>query len=467
MSDLVYDAGLAPWQEFSGNLRRNRRPMLRALLTSTVLFGAVALIMPAGYRSESELMVRLGQEYLVNADPATTSVFMERKEMVVSEAAMLSAPELAIRVMNEIGLARIYPSIYASIDAQTPGSAQEAMEKALIHFKSHLKVLPVRDSTLLSVSFSNHDPEVAAAVLSRLISDYLQMRRKHFEYSVAATVDQEFGGTRAAMDNAAAALAAFRHNNGIIDFDGQLARMLDERAALIEARDKTVSDVPAQAAQAASLTVSLAEIGTSVPLGREQSASDGARAIHTEVAKLKLRRNELALQFKENVPQLQDVDHQIGMTQTLLHSYQGDLDTRISTGRPTSYDQVEAALKQARGTMAADTARLHRLDQQITDLDRQIAVLDSRRADLERLQHEEKVTQDAFFQAAKRMSEARAHDQMLEAARPNVEVVQAPRVPYQETPTRLIVAVMGVVLGSIIAALIAYMDDLGRVRRAR
>jgi hypothetical protein len=81
----------------------------------------------------------------------------------------------------------------------------------------------------------------------------------------------------------------------------------------------------------------------------------------------------------------------------------------------------------------------------VTDLGQQMAALDGQRSDLERLQHDKKVAQDAFFQAAKRMSEARAHDQMMEAVRPNLEVVQAPRVPYEETPTRLIVAVMGVV----------------------
>ena len=85
--------------------------------------------MPASYRSQSVLMVRLGQEYLVNADPATTSVFMERKEMVASEVAMLTAPELATRVIQEVGLNRIYPSLLRRSTPRFPIASMMLMRK--------------------------------------------------------------------------------------------------------------------------------------------------------------------------------------------------------------------------------------------------------------------------------------------------------------------------------------------------
>ena len=44
-------------------------------------------------------------------------------------------------------------------------------------------MLPVKDLTLISISFKNRDPQVAAAVLSHLVNDYLEMRKQHFEYA--------------------------------------------------------------------------------------------------------------------------------------------------------------------------------------------------------------------------------------------------------------------------------------------
>jgi uncharacterized protein involved in exopolysaccharide biosynthesis len=71
MSDHVIGGDAPPWQQLSWNLQRNRRNMLVALLGCTVLFGGTALVMPAAYRSNSELMVRLGQEYLVGTSKNT------------------------------------------------------------------------------------------------------------------------------------------------------------------------------------------------------------------------------------------------------------------------------------------------------------------------------------------------------------------------------------------------------------
>ena len=123
MSGTVIDSlSPSPWHAVTDCLRRNRRLMLLAFAGASIMGGTVAGIMPASYRSQSVLMVRLGQEYLVNADPATTSVFMERKEMVLaSEVAMLTAPELAIRVIQEVGLNRIYPSLSETVYPASSG----------------------------------------------------------------------------------------------------------------------------------------------------------------------------------------------------------------------------------------------------------------------------------------------------------------------------------------------------------
>jgi uncharacterized protein involved in exopolysaccharide biosynthesis len=116
------------------------------------------------------------------------------------------------------------------------------------------------------------------------------------------------------------------------------------------------------------------------------------------------------------------------------------------------------------GLLAAGEARLAASSARLNEVNQAIAGLDDNRTLLQQLQREQKVAEDAYFQAGRRLNEAIAHDQMMEANKPNVEIVQAARVPYEETWVRVIVAAAGLVLGAVIAAGLAYVDSLGRSR---
>ena len=462
MSDLAINGFPTPWTALRANLRRNSRRMIPVFLGMSALGIGAALYMAPSYKSSSVLMVRLGPEYLVNADPATTSVFMERKEMVASETAMLTAPELAAQVIDELGLAKIYPDIAAKIDPDDHLSALNARERAIVAFSKNLSVLPVKDSTLLSVSFTNHDPELAAAVLDRVLADYIERRRAHFEYSVGNAVSNGLSASRSALDQATTRLAQYKQNHQITDFNDQMTHYADERLELAKARDKAQAEVVALAAEAASLNDALKAIGKSVPLRTESAESDAARDVREALARLELHQSEMALSFRDGAPQLDDLHRQIDTTRSLAGRYGRQQTVRLSTGRPLSYDATEGSLKQAQATLAASTARAAALEDQISALDAKVTQLESSREELLQLQREDKLAEDAFFQAGKRVNETRAHDLMMETNKPNVEIVQAPRVPYKETLTRLIIGASGVLLGGILASLLAWMDSLGR-----
>lgn len=462
MSDIALDGLPTPWSALRDNLRRNRGRMVPIFVGLSALGIGAAVMMSPSYKSNSVLMVRLGPEYLVNADPATTSVFMERKEMVASETAMLTAPELASRVIEDVGLARMYPDLAAKIDLADPQSARDAREHALLAFENHLSVLPVKDSTLLAVSFTSADPFVAAGVLNRLLADYIEQRRVHFEYSGGEAVSEGLSAARAVLDQATSKLAHFKLERGIIDFDTQMSRYSDRRLELTKSSDKAQTEVAALSAEAASLNSALTAIGKFVPLRTETAESDAARDVREALAKLQLREGELQLAFREGTPQLDDVRKQIDTTRTLANRYGRQQSARLASGRPLSYDATEGSLKQTEASLAASTARAAALSGQIAALDTEVRQLETGKSTLAQLQREEKLAEDAFFQAGKRLNETRAHDLMMETNKPNVEIVQTPQVPFKETLKRLIVGASGVLLGGILASLFAWLDSLGR-----
>jgi uncharacterized protein involved in exopolysaccharide biosynthesis len=464
MSTTVIPDSQSPWRDLGGHLSRNRRGMIIAFLSTTILFGGAALLLPPSYKSESVLMVRLGPEYLVNADPANTNAFPERREVAASEIAILTAPELIMRVLNEIGLKRVYPSLADTIDPTDPQSEHDASESALIKFSRHLTALPGKDSTLLNVSYANADPEVAGTVLHQLIGDYLDMRRAHFQYASGPALQTEFKATADRLDAATRRLDALRQHAGISDFDLQIGNLFTEKTDVSRIRDQAQGEVPALRAQVASLQESLDGIGNPVPLQTAAQDGEGLKTVKAAAAQLRLKANELHIGFKNGTPQMEDIQHEIGMAQSLMRSYGQDQNLIVTTGRPIAYDWVQRSLKDTMGLLAASEARLAAASARMDEIDRAIASLDDNRALLQQLQREQKIAEDAYFQAGKRLNEAMAHDQMMEANKPNVEIVQAARVPYQETWVRIIVAATGIVLGAIIAAGLAYVDSMGRSR---
>ena len=301
-------------------------------------------------------------------------------------------------------------------------------------------------------------------MLSHLVNDYLEMRKQHFEYTNGSALSAELGSDRAELNRVTEQLEQLKQEANITDLDAQMLRLLDEKAQLVKGRDKVLGDIPALTAQIASLRGALDAIGKSVLLRSESGESDALRDLKSATARLQLKENDLRVQFKDGAPQLDDVRRNIDLAQSLLRNYGRQQATRVATGRPSSYDSVEASLKEAEASLAANQARVVTLAAQISEVDASSRQLSAYRAHLDQLQREQKTAQDAFFQAAKRLNEARAHDQMMAAAKPNVQVVQAPRAPYRQTITRLIIAIAGIVGGAMLAALLAYLDDLGRGR---
>jgi uncharacterized protein involved in exopolysaccharide biosynthesis len=466
MSDRVVDRYESPFAGLDIGLRRNRRAMLIAFLGTAAAFGAAALVMPASYKATSMLMVRIGQEYLVNGDPASTSMYVEREQLFASEAAMLETPQLAMQVIDQVGLRRLYPSLAETIDPADPTSSRAAMERAALRFERHLHVLPIKDSTLYRIDFTHGDPQVAADTVNWTIKDYLKNRRQNFEYGYTGALDGQVAQTLATLQAKVGAVQAIKERGGITDIARQLSLLFDQKADLTRIKDQADIDAAGETAQIAVLEPIAAAMRPTV-LQVTASPGPGQLAVRDALAKLRLRRDEMRISFKTDTPQIEDIDHQIAMAESLMRDYHLDQAAQTVTARPGSFTTLTTALAEARAQRAASVERSRVAAAGIATVDGATLQLSVRQVPLDQGMRELQAAQDAYYQALKRVSEARAHDNMMERAKPNVEVIQEARPPYQETWLRAIVAAAGIVLGSMLAGTILYMDSVSRSWRTQ
>jgi uncharacterized protein involved in exopolysaccharide biosynthesis len=159
----------------------------KILLTFCIVFIAVALVTYLSakiYRSEAELLVRLGRE-TVSLDPTATtgpiitSVGMTHKSEIETEVDILRSRELAEKVVDAIGVeAFVKPAkkgwkqnLLERLDITTPISARDAVISDIM---KNLSVNIKEESWIVGVSYEAKDPKLAQMVLNKLIEFYLE-----------------------------------------------------------------------------------------------------------------------------------------------------------------------------------------------------------------------------------------------------------------------------------------------------
>jgi capsular exopolysaccharide synthesis family protein len=98
------------------------------------------------------------------------------KEKVETETAVIEDDSIALAVLSKLGMLRLKnpdrfskePGPQVSVDALPPMRREELVSE----FEGHLKVAEVGSSRLISITFTDHDPQVAAQVANQIVSEY-------------------------------------------------------------------------------------------------------------------------------------------------------------------------------------------------------------------------------------------------------------------------------------------------------
>src|SRR5690606_9763840 len=186
-------AGSSSVQQADVGLSINSRYSLRAFLTllfrdwkvllltflAVVLLATVVSFIPSvKYTANSRLLVMLSREYVFRPEigEAGAGIALGQPQIVKSEIEILSSAGLKERVIETIGLARIYPEV-AGEAAATPEAQRARMNSAIERFEKAMTIEPVKDSNVLRVTYTHKDPEVAAEALNLLLRFFLEHRR--------------------------------------------------------------------------------------------------------------------------------------------------------------------------------------------------------------------------------------------------------------------------------------------------
>ena len=315
-------------------LFKRKSTVLLCALFGIIAAVALCLLWPASYESRAKLLVRYVLERSgvdpVEAEKAVAASSNEGDRVIGAEVEILTSWDLAVQVADAIGPKRLGAS---------------SREAAAMNVLSGLKVIPDKGSNIIFISYKNHDPQMATAVLQELLSRYFV---KHLEVHRSAGafdfVTQQTDQVRARLSQTEDALQALKERTGI-------ASLKEGREALTAEQSKTREALNAAEAELAEKQAVVRQTGdtkakrwkASEPADKPPASGKARVAgVEAKVESLKSRLHDIEERTKELsevAPQIEDLERKRAMDEA-------------------NYKYFAASLEKARVDEALDPAKM-------------------------------------------------------------------------------------------------------------
>jgi len=260
------------------------------------------------YTATSDLLVESGREFQVRPDPGQAIVsvpYVTKREIINSEIAIMTSTDVIGSVIDEVGLARIYPDMAG----RQPG--ESTADLGIRRFGGDFKALPVEQSNVIRISYSNPNREIAIEVLKVVIELYQRKHAAMYSVQQDAFLDQQTQNYKARLDEINRQLTLLKSANAIFDVSAQRAKLIDERSAVVGLIEQLQNASRAAQAQIAALRSELGPTDPRLAGSGDGGASDALsakwRMLDLELLAEKFRQQELSSRTTE----IEEIDQQL------------------------------------------------------------------------------------------------------------------------------------------------------------
>ncbi len=463
----------------------------RMLVTALAVLGlalALAAVMESKYAAHASLLALMGTEYTYRplaGQPATSNGALEREEVLRTEIEILESDDLHRALIRRIGLRRLYPDyleppgLVASAiklvlglssrlaDAVTGEAREKAsldpVELALIEFDASFSAVAVKSGNSIELNFTHADPGLAAEALNTLTALYLDMRKTVFSDQQSALVEAQVGKLRDALTAADARLAEFRMARGASAFQTRRDIVLHAQGDGEKEQQDAVSAVGQGEARVAALQGQLAHLAPDIQSGEDTDMDQRLSPLRSSLDTLHAKEAELRTSYRTDSAPVQAVREQIAAREAELAVKGRDrAPSGFHRARNPLHEFVEGDLLRARADLDAARMRHAHAQAALQDLDAQLRTLNEQERQLDQLDRQRGIAEDAYRAAAKVLEERRITDDLETRKQASMRIVQPATVPIKAKPTRKLVVLAGFVLALFSAAFAAILSNLAR-----
>lgn len=446
---------------------RRKLVFLAAFLVVCGLGAAYLVLATPKYVSSASLILRFEARTVpqidrnLDAGPQAQQGVNEHREVLHSDAAILTSPDLAREAIRTIGLDKLYPKIAAS-----KLSDARKRDAALQSFQSDLVVNVGLESDVITVSFLAREPHLAQAVVQHLLTEFYGQEASIYANPQLRFAQQEAIKGKEKLTDAQNVLSAFKQSHQIADLQVQVQQFLQQRT------DVTSRLAISQGAllQAQQQEIALKELLATVPTETTSSAQgeqyQSADSAEGELDRLRAKRSQMLSTYTPTSPVLRQLDAQINSLDHAVHTRTGEGRKRVNRAPNKVYESIKTDYLRAQAQARSAGQPVAVAQAQLDDINKRLAALEqdqNRYADLTRAVQ---IQSDTYRALAIRDQEAQ-----IEASR-NAEkisaatVIAAPALADKPShPRKKLVAGASVLLGllfgaGLVLALEAFDDRL-------
>jgi len=448
-------------RDLASILFRHKLLICTTFLTVLVGTAVLTLLMPNEYESRMKILVKNTRSDVPITPERTTGTagtYFENEvseNQINSEIELLTSDDLLNQVVTESSLYGQTSSLMTRLGLRDAPRTQAAqVETARTQLAKDLVITPVKKANIIEVKYTSPSPELAAAVLQKVQSLYLEKHVKlhrppgtHDFFKTQA--DQAEGALRESEKQ----LSAFQQSMNVVSLTQQKEQTVQK---LTEARSKSLETQTA-----------LREVNDRIAKIQQQLESVQPRIVtqsralpnqfsterlNTMMVELQNKRTQLLTKFRADDRLVKEVDQQIKTTRTAMEKASRETATEQSTDLNPLRQTLETEQARARIDQAGALGRLEMVARQVGEYEGQLSRLEGITAEYENLNRKVKENSENYQLYKKKEEEARITDELDQNKITNVSVAEAPIRPQLPVrPNRPMNLLLGLFLGVLLS----------------
>ncbi|CAN7202921.1 GumC family protein [Caulobacter sp. LjRoot300] len=424
-SDWAARARYAP-TDFVTLLWRERWLMLLVFVVIFALGAGFAFTQKKTYTASSSLFVRLGQEYVYEprAGDAARGAVPDVDQVTQSESEILGSGELRERVIRKVGFGRVFPGSAAKYAVASPEGKRKLMAEGRESLARNLKIETAPDNSIIRLSYSNQDPEVAEKVLNTLLEEYLIYRRSLLIGGDGNGLERQRELFTEKLAQTDAAYQAFLSGNDIGDFTAQKTALTQLQAQAESQKYATEAQLQDRRGRLAAVQAELARTPTDMVLYRDSDMSASGK-----LAQLKLDREGLLARYRPDAQPVRDIEAQIAQLEQGVSSGRTNGEGARRSGPNPIWQTLQSTRNDLTAEVAALQQALNAYTQQVQDVNQRLLRLSELEPTFNQLSRDRDVLSSSVKDFTVKEQQDQAQRQMSAEGSDNIRIVQRAVAP--------------------------------------
>ena len=413
----------------------------------SVLIGlAISFLLPAVYEARSTVLIKVGREYISNAEVGNTRslLSLEQQEVLNSEIQILSNRELIEKVVTLLTVETLYPNL-----AKNPSSKISPREASIYKFEKNLAVTGVKKSNVIEVTFRHEDPQIAAKAVNLLVELFREKHLKVFSDPQSSFLEKQLLMYRGKLGESEQNMESFKQKNQVFSLDEQRSLLLKQRTELDSTLKYTDHRIEELREKLRSMKSQRNMNGEKNKIMYTNTEKDKILVdAKARLLSLQLTEQDLLKRYREDSRRVEDVRNEIQTVKNFLKEQEEYITGTMETGGRI-YQEVELEIIKTDADLKSQVAKSAALQAQLRQLDGQIRTLDLNDRKFQKLKREMTSNEKYFRTYEDRFEEARISEDMNRSKLANISVIQPAAVPVKPArPKKMLNMLLSLFIGT-------------------